>query len=97
MSLEDLKVVNKPFTKLKDAFVLEKFEKDVYEFIINEDEQNFIDLSPYFEKYGELYFKETCLDKTVQKLKNFGWNVAFSFGDTGLFIYSTPVKPLTCW
>ncbi len=55
MSIEDLAVVNKPFSKLKDMFILKKFEEDVYEFIINEDEQNFIDLTPYFEKYGEVY------------------------------------------
>jgi hypothetical protein len=38
------------------------------------------------------------LSKTIiTELVNIGWNCKLSFGNTGLFIYSTDKPPPSCW
>lgn len=70
----------------------------LYEHIIREDENSYFE----FEKFGKKYkLKSEDLQKMVQtvieELKKIGWKCKKSFGDTGLFIYSTEKPPPSCW
>lgn len=40
---------------------------------------------------------QNCLEPILRELRELGWNTRLSFGNTGLFIYSTEQPPRICW
>jgi hypothetical protein len=74
--------------------------QDIYLFITGrKDENDYVDLDKYFNLYNS-YGKVTVSNiiyNIIQELNNLNWKTKLSFGDTGLFIYSTEELPKSCW
>ncbi len=69
--------------------------EDIYHLIISrKDENEYLDLDKYYSKYGK---NRKIIDDIILELNQLGWNTKLSFGDTGLFIYSTENPPSSCW
>ena len=89
------------FSKYNYQRLEEIFRKDVYEMIISrKDENDYFDLDSFVRNYNcnsnDKNIK-LILSKIISELNRLGWKTALSFGDTGLFIYSTEKKPSSCW
>lgn len=94
-----LNVKNKnSFPSIHFNRVLCYLRRNIYEHIIKEDENNYFDLSLFFKQYGtNQNDSETMRDIIMKELSSLGWKTKLSFGDTGLFIYSTEEVPKSCW
>lgn len=72
--------------------------RELYEHIIREDENSYFELEKFGKKYS---LNSDALQKMVRtvikELEKLGWKCKQSFGDTGLFIYSTEKPPPNCW
>lgn len=80
--------------------ILSLLKKEIHDFIIHrKDETDYFDLELFSRKYS--YYDKINQNKMFSEIKNdllnLGWKVKLSFGDTGLFIYSTEVPPSSCW
>ena len=91
--------------KYKDNFpdvyynrVLFYIRRDIYEHIISEDENNYFDLEKFQKKYKlSTENRDKLCQEIVKELEKLGWKCRLSFGDTGLFIYSSENPPKSCW
>ena len=96
---EEIDVSNiKNFQNLYYEDVLCSFRKYVYDTIVKrKDETEYVDLD-FLKKY---FTKHLCSKKIVEKicseLHELGWKTKLSYGDTGLFIYTTENPPHNCW
>jgi hypothetical protein len=73
------------------------FREDVFIHLINrKNENDYIDLDKYLSN-----FDKNEISKIFYKIRDeihaLGWKTKLSFGDTGLFIYSTENPPSSCW
>lgn len=69
-----------------------KTRKNIYDFLLmRKSEEDYMDLTDMMKTVPQKVF-----DKIFQELREMGWKVALSFGDTGLFIFIDN-KPKTCW
>lgn len=85
------------FKNIKYKRLENTFREDVFLHLINrKDENDYIDLDKYYS-----HFDKNELSKIFYKVTNeiheLGWKTKLSFGDTGLFIYSTEKPPSSCW
>ena len=92
-------------SKNKNEFELYKldrclcyFRRDLYEHILNNNEEIFFDLDQFSKTYScslddTLKMIETDISK---ELNNLGWKTGLSYGNTALFVYSGE-KPKSCW
>lgn len=91
--------------KNKESFSIRKYNRnlayirmEIYENMIDGDENNYFDLDKFSRKYN---IRKEDLDKmlkdVVDELQNLGWNTKTSFGCTALFIYSTDNPPKSCY
>jgi hypothetical protein len=96
---EELNVVNKEsFCDLLFKENLKIMRNELYNFIINGNEQDFYDLDTFNRKYIKNINKtHEMVDILSNELKNLGWNTYLGFGGTGLYIYSTEEKPKNAW
>uniref|UniRef100_A0A6C0E1H8 Uncharacterized protein n=1 Tax=viral metagenome TaxID=1070528 RepID=A0A6C0E1H8_9ZZZZ len=101
-----LSVVNKNnFIHLNNERILCLFREHVYlhmlkNFHSDKDENNYIDLDVFCKQHLNNKNERIIKDIVVivaKELEALGWKCALSFNDTGLFIYSTPNKPASCW
>ena len=78
--------------------ILAYMRKEIYEIVINGDENNYFEIDVFSYKYK---LNKDTTDKLVYDIKtellNLGWNVKLSFGGTGLFIYSSDKPPPSCY
>jgi hypothetical protein len=80
---------------LKDV-LLKKFRDDLFIFLIERsDENDFFDLNIY-SKYNQT-IRQEIYNKIKLEIESLGWKVKLSYGDTGMFIYSTEKPPPSCW
>jgi hypothetical protein len=94
-----LKVTNKSnFNIIYEKRVLCYLRRNIYEHMIREDENSYFDLDKFNSKYIQDMDKLHVLLKIVIcELNILGWKCKTSFGDTGLFIYSSNELPKSCW
>ena len=84
------------FTELRNIDITEKICEDISNFLIHrKDENEYIDLDKYYLRYGKSCFP--LVEKIITQLNNLNWKTKLSFGDSGLFIYSTADPPRSCW
>lgn len=96
----NLSVENLSIYKLiyKNRIIEEEFRKDIsHHLIFRKDENDYIDLNLYFNKYGKNEDIINIFFEVRKDLAKLGWKTKLSFGDTGLFIYSTENPPSSCW
>lgn len=99
---ELLKINNEFYRKI---LIQDKLRDAVYEFLILRKEENeYFDLDKFQSKISEEisfgkneFLLEIVNTILIPELMNLGWKCQLSFGDTGLFIYSTEEKPKSCW
>lgn len=88
------------FQKINFERVAGLFRKEVYETILTRKDENvYIDLDTFSRKYcnNKACVVEKFLTSIIEELAELGWKTKLSFGDTGLFIYSTEDPPSSCW
>ena len=88
------------FEEINYQRILELLRKEVYEHLINrKDENDYFDIEIFCKRhnYTEKDNFLKILKTVLTELADFGWKTQLSFGDTGLFIYSTKEKPSSCW
>jgi len=96
----DIHVNNiKNFPDIQYNIAINSFRQEIYNTIIKrKDETEFIDLDFFQRKFCN---KNISLKNIVEQLRNelheLGWKTKLSYGDTGLFIYSTENPPHNCW
>lgn len=75
------------------------FRKEIYDTLITrKDETEYIDLDMFSRKYcNNMKLMNSILDDIIVEIHKLGWKTKLSFGDTGLFIYSTENPPVNCW
>jgi len=70
------------------------FRKEVMMHLLHQKETDFIDLDRFNRTYPNKMETTRQIVETIQaELKELGWYTYLGFGDTGLYIYSTPEKP----
>ena len=105
----ELNVENKDkFRSFNYKRLEKKFRNDIYEFLLNrkdikDKDGKYIgkDETEYFTlEFDKKYDKEETHKifwKIKEELESLGWKTKLSYGDTGLFIYSTENPPKNCW
>lgn len=85
------------FLEMKLIDIHNEISNDICKFLIHRDLENeYIDLDKYYPKYGKVRVN-SIIENIIKELNDLGWKTKLSFGDTGLFIYSTEDPPSTCW
>jgi hypothetical protein len=77
----------------------------ITEFILFRNSENdYFDIDNFISNYNTYKSTNTILkyvsefiDEIINELGNLGWKCKLSFGDTGLFIYSSENPPTSCW
>lgn len=83
------------FNNLFNNMIMSVIREDIYNLLISrKDENEYVDLDKYYSKYGK---NSTNINKIIDELSELGWKTKLSFGDTGLFIFSTENPPSSCW
>ena len=83
------------FNNLFNNMVLCMIREDIYRLLISrKDENEYVDLDKYYSKYGK---NINIIDTIITELNQLGWKTKLSFGDTGLFVFSTENPPTSCW
>ena len=73
--------------------------RKIYEHIIKEDENNYFDLDMFSISYNikDQKIIQKMVGVLIEELHKLGWKCKLSFGETGLFIYSSDKPPPSCW
>jgi len=72
--------------------------QEIYDLIVGrKDENDYYDIDIFSSKYNCNHLKDKLISEIILELKDLGWKTQLSFGDTGLFIFSTEEKPSSCW
>ncbi|GAF77758.1 unnamed protein product [marine sediment metagenome] len=79
--------------------VLCYFRKEIYEHMLKGDENNYFELDRFSKQYldNDTNTLKKMTTRIIQELETLGWKCKTSFGDTGLFIYSSEDPPKSCW
>ncbi len=86
------------FKDLNKDRLLSLLRNDIYNLIISRDDENEYYALDIFEiTYSCKYFINEIITQVISELNELGWKTKLSFGDTGLFIYSTEEPPRSCW
>lgn len=73
------------------------FREDVFIHLINRKTENdYIDLDKYLSNFDKNEISKIFY-RVRDEIHKLGWKTKLSFGDTGLFIYSTEKPPSSCW
>ena len=85
------------FLEMKLIDIHNKISDDIGKFLIHRNDENeYIDLDKYYPNYGKDIVNSN-IEKIIKELNDLGWKTKLSFGNTGLFIYSTDDPPTSCW
>ena len=86
------------FKNLNKERLLSLLRKDIYDLLISrKDENEYYGLDIFEITYSCKEYTNELVSQIIIELKYLGWKTQLSFGDTGLFIYSTDELPRSCW
>ena len=88
------------FQEINYERIVSLFRQQIYELLLTrKDDNEYIDLDGFATKYCNRKIANVMKisEQICTELKRIGWNTKLSFGDTGLFIYSTENPPRSCW
>lgn len=98
---EELKVENKEnFGLILVDKCIKKLRQDIYSHILKGEENNYFSIDTWVIKNYKNNLSTTqsiILEQIIPELEDLGWKCKLSFGNTGLFIYSTENPPPSCW
>jgi len=96
---EQLSPDNKPnFKSLYDTYWKKCIRDEIYKKIISGDEADFFDYDCFARKnFLKVDSIRTLVYQIIDELKELGWKIKTTYGDTVLFIYSTDVHPRGAW
>jgi len=78
--------------------VLEALRESVYSHMLKDDENDFFDLDKFNKNVKNMELTKHLINTyIIPELNELGWKTRLSYGDTGLFIFSTEDKPRSCW
>jgi hypothetical protein len=93
-----LNVTNKDnFAKINYNRILCYLRRDLYEHIISHKENEYFSLDEFNTRVKDMELTQRMVRELIPELEALGWKCSFSYGDTGLFIYSTESPPENCW
>lgn len=85
------------FLEIKIIYIHNEISNDICKLLIHRESENeYLDLDKYYPKYGK-GIVNSIIEKIIKELNDLGWKTKLSFGDTGIFIYSTEELPSSCW
>jgi len=88
------------FREINNDRIICLIRKEIYDTLIRrKDENEYIDLDMLSKCYSDnnMNIITKIITTIREELHILGWNTKLSFGDTGLFIYSTEEPPSSCW
>jgi len=85
------------FSHLNYQRLLCYLRRDLYEHIISHNETQYFSLDEFNKRVGDMKKTQKMVTELIPELENLGWHCKISFGDTGLFIYSSEEPPVNCW
>lgn len=93
-----LKPSNKEqFAVLNRQRVKNYMRRDIYEFVISHTEEDYFDLDCFNQRVNNIIMVKEVCKELITELETLGWKCKLSYGDTGLFVYSTEKPPSRCW
>ena len=96
---EQLSPANKAnFKSLYDTYWKKCIRDEIYRKIISGDEADFFDYECFARKhYLNVGSIRTLVYQIVDELRELGWKIKTTYGDSVLFIYSTEDLPRGAW
>ena len=96
-----MKLVLKPenrkqFSKLSYNRLKCYLRRDVFEHMLNNEEKDCFYLDEFIKRVNNEEKMTKIVDEIIPELETLGWKCKKSFGNTGLFIYSTENPPASC-
>lgn len=96
--------INVKNTPLFPGFYMSRIKcyirKAIHEFLISRKDENvYFSLDEFCSdfKVTDTELVKTSVKELIPELVQLGWKCTLSYGDTGLFIYSTEKPPKSCW
>lgn len=97
-------IIEQPYKKNFEDYnynrALNLLRKEIYDLIISrKDENDYFDIEIFCKRsnYPDKENFSKILKIVLNEITELGWKTQLSFGDTGLFIFSTIEKPSSCW
>ena len=88
----------KNFRDLNKNRLLSLIRTEIYDLILGRNDENeYYSLDIFEIKHNCKYLMNEITENIILELNEIGWKTKLSFGDTGLFIYSTDEPPRCCW
>jgi hypothetical protein len=72
--------------------------RKIYLHILKEEEKDYFCIYSFDKKYVKnIQITKKIISELIPELEYLGWKCKLAYGDTGLFIYSTPDPPINWW
>ena len=72
--------------------------RDIYEHILSHSENDYFELTAFSnQRLKDIQLIKKMTRELIEELTKIGWSCKLSFGESGLFIYSTENPPPSCW
>ena len=104
VDIRNKRIVMQPYKTNFEEFnyerVIQLLRKEIYDHLISiKDENDYFDIEIFCKRnnYSDKENFSKILKTVLVEITELGWKTQLSFGDTGLFIYSTIEKPSSCW
>ena len=104
IDIKNKHIVMQPYKTNFEEFnylrVIHLLRKEIYDHLISrKDENDYFDIEIFCKRnnYSDKEKFSKILKTVLIEIIELGWKTQLSFGDTGLFIYSTEEKPSSCW
>lgn len=99
---QDIIVSNKDrFPEMRVHFALCQLRADIHEHLLRrKNEEDYFSLDTWAKKHFDGRVRalhRRILSDIIPELEALGWKAKTSFGNTGLFIYSTEDPPVNCF
>ena len=86
------------FQKLRYENNLSLLRKEIYDFILKGKEDDFFDFVIFDKRNNkDMKITQKMCEQVITELNELGWKTKLSYGDTGLFIYSSENPPTNAW
>jgi hypothetical protein len=86
------------FSSYNEFYWKNCIREEIYKKIISGDETDFFDYDCFArKKYLKLDMIRKLVYQIIDELKQLGWKIKTSYGDTAVFIFSTEALPRGAW